>query len=231
VSRIHRGDAGAPSGDASDLHFANGGERGEPPFGHDALLDLMAYADGELEGEAAARVDAWVARDEVAARWVEEFRTLSECISVTEGARRPPEGADTIADAVMAKVGPLSPDRPNAEPKVVRIRRAFAAGAVSTVFALAAGWWLFFRTWGPMDDPDRSAVKAPVAVVSPPPSAKASPAESSAVAVQSDPGGVELEQVESPTREISVFYVPALSGESASSIVVWVGEDSKAGTK
>jgi len=39
-----------------------------------------------------------------------------------------------------------------------------------------------------------------------------------------------LEQVESPSREISVFYVPTVSGESGSSIVVWIG-DNKPGTK
>ncbi|WP_394843072.1 hypothetical protein LZC95_39225 [Pendulispora brunnea] len=203
------------------------------PFGEEAMLDLMAYADGELEGAAAERVAAWVARDAEAARWVEEFRTLSECIAVSESARPVPKAVDRIVDSVMEKATRYEVDRkPNADPKPIRMRRAVVAGTVSAALALAASWFMFFRT------PDFPETSAPTTVASTAPAAPSEPetpgTEPSAVAAAPEnevtPGGVELEQVESPSREISVFYVPAVSGESASSVVVWIG-DNKPGTK
>jgi hypothetical protein len=39
--------------------------------------------------------------------------------------------------------------------------------------------------------------------------------------------GVDVESVESPAHEVSVFYVPATASANpnASSVVVWIGED------
>ncbi len=206
----------------------SGAKPNGPPFGREATLDLMAYADGELTGEALERVEAWLARDAEAARWVEEFRTLSACISVSERARPVPKSVDSIADAVMAKVASISLERPNDVPKVVRIRRAFAAGAVSVALAMAAGWVLFLRTPG---EPEDHGATMAANVATPEPELKPAPEPDPKAVEAPPPAGVELEDVESPSREISVFYVPGVSGEAASSIVVWVGEDSKSGSK
>ncbi|WP_394832514.1 hypothetical protein LVJ94_39030 [Pendulispora rubella] len=207
---------------------------GAHPFGEEAMLDLMAYADGELEGAAAERVAAWVARDAEAARLVEEFRTLSECIAVSEAARPVPKAVDRIVDDVMVKATRYEVDRkPNADPKPIRLRRAVVAGTVSAALALAASWFMFFRAPDFPDAPaPQTAANTPAAPATEPEAPATEPSAVAAAAPETEvtPGGVELEQVESPSREISVFYVPTVSGESGSSIVVWIG-DNKPGTK
>ncbi|WP_394826431.1 anti-sigma factor family protein [Pendulispora albinea] len=216
--------------------------RSGAPLGQEALFDLMAYADGELQGEAAERVEAWIASDPEAARLVDEFRTLSDCVAISEKARPVPKSVDGIVDSVMAQAARIDPDRVANVPKAVRIRRAIAAGSVSAVIAMAAVWFLFFRPVPKFDD-EPSATQTALA---PPiePSAAPTPAESTDPAlaaaspsveskgegdVEVTSSGVELEQVESPQREISVFYVPSVSAPTASSIVVWIG-DNKPGT-
>ena len=202
-------------------------------LGEEAMLDLMAYADGELDGEARERIEALVAKDPEAARMLEELRTLSACIQVSEKQRRVPKSVDHIVDSVMENL-PRRPEPAVFEPKVVRMKRAVAAGAVSAALALAAGWFMFFR--GPQHLPEHSPGASGDNVVAVAPSEKPPEENSSGAAPPEDPaeeetaenagdegGGVDLEQVESD-NEVSIFYVPAVAAAHASSVVVWIGE-------
>jgi hypothetical protein len=66
--------------------------------------------------------------------------------------------------------------------------------------------------------------------------AQASPPGSGTQPAPATPGGgtpgtsgVDVEQVESPSHQVSVFYLPAVSAaaanSNASSVVVWIGDD------
>lgn len=198
-------------------------------LGRESMMDLMAYADGELEGEALARIEALVARDAEAAKLVEELRTLTTCVQVAEKGRRVPKSVDRIVDSVMENVSRAAPP-PAFEPKVVKMKRAVAAGTVSAVLAMAAAWAMFLRA-PPAGEVGSKVASVPPAVsvdegLAAPPRdpaealAQARPGEDPAI------GGVELEQVESP-REVSIFYVPAVAAAHASSVVVWIGDMNK----
>jgi hypothetical protein len=65
-------------------------------------------------------------------------------------------------------------------------------------------------------------------VAAPPSSAAEPPATSEALATtEGDLPGVDIDAVESPDHQFSIFYVPGGGGESAhgSSVVVWIGEE------
>jgi len=99
------------------------------------MLKLMAYADGELEGDERAEVEAWLRTDAQALRTANAFAELGEI--VTEGHPLPPFD---IADEVMAAV--------KEEPKVVHLqprRRAAVYTAVGAALAVAAAFALTMR--------------------------------------------------------------------------------------
>jgi len=200
----------------------------------EALLDLMAYADGELDGEAHARVEALIASDEQAARVVAEMQTLGECIRITEGERPVPDSVGSIVDHVMIQVAQIQNEKIAAVvPLPVRRRRAAVAATVSAAIALAAGWALFMR---PTADLDNDGAE-PQAVLSAPapsddlPSAPSddNQASASATAAAEPPApGVRVDKVEVPgPNPVSVFFVPAVAAEesaNASSVIVWIGD-------
>jgi anti-sigma factor RsiW len=206
-------------------------------LGQETVLDLMAYADGELDGDARKRVEELVASSEEAARMVDEFRTLTACIQISEKSRRVPKSVDRIVDSVMERL-PAAPAPVVNEPKVLKFKRAAAAGAVSLVLAMAAGWLMFFRTV-PAPTTPVATIQAPTSPTSPaseqqaaaPPPTAPDPQQATASAENADPtgGGVDLEQVESPSHEVNIFYVPAVAAANASSVVVWIGDVSPGG--
>ncbi len=184
------------------------------------MLDLLAYADGELDGDAKRRIESILAKDEEAREIVAAASVLGEGVRFAEDARVLPHAADTIVDGVMARVaneeiGFL--DETN-EPKVVRLKRAAPVAAVSFALAMAAGWFLFFR--GPAVTPEgnKTAGLATTAVT-----ASASAHEERDVAA--GPEGAELESADSP---VSVFFVSTtgddLNKKAVSSVVVWLGD-------
>jgi anti-sigma factor RsiW len=190
----------------------------------ETMLELMAYADGELDGDDLARIESLIATDPDAERVVSTMHTLGDCVRVTEGERRIPKIVDRIADDVMAKIEAEKARRTVAplQPRPIRLRNAIVAGSISAAIAMAAGWAMFVR---PPDD----APPAPVAVVAPVVAPKAIP---TAAPVTPDGTGVDLNQVESPAGQVSVFYVPAvaaggLADENVSSVVLWLGDDGK----
>ncbi len=202
------------------------------------MLDIMAYADGQLDSGSAKRIEKLIARDEEARNVLEAMQTLTDCIQIVEADR--PQAhvdVDAIVDSVMKTIStlpiPVDEERPR------RLLRAGTAGAVSFIIAIAAGWALFAPPAQPTQEQvaaaeaARALQKAPVVAT---PATQASPPVAPAEAVAANepapikPGGVELDHVESPSHEVSVFYVPALAvGEenASTSVVVWIGDNQR----
>jgi hypothetical protein len=228
----------------------------------DAMLELMAYADGELEGADLARVEALVASSDEARRIVQSMGGVAEWVRVADAESPRREAthrmADGIAVAVMAQIAmsaaaiPGSPASPSISLDAARARRASRrypapgrlAAAGAGLLALAAGTVLFLRTSGPGVDARHAAhTKATKSVVAqaegpsigPLPGSVAANAGVESVAQNGadDVSGVDVEQVESPSHQVSVFYLPAVAaaaaGSNASSVVVWIGDDKAPG--
>ena len=202
----------------------------------EAMMDLMAYADGELEGDAdaRARVRAMIETTPEAAQFVHELATLGEVVRVVQGSRRTPKTVDFIADDVMKQIARQPRLVVNNDPPGVRMKRAIAAGSVSVVLAMAAAWLLFVQTRpsgvgtpananGPLAANTTTAAAPSVTTLTPPPAATTPSPADSAVA------GVDLDNVESPHHEVSVFFVPSIADAKASSVVVWIGGETGKG--
>ena len=190
----------------------------------ETMLELMAYADGELDGDDLVRIESLIATDVDAERVVSSMHTLGDCVRVSEGERRVPKIVDRVVDDVMAKIEAEKARRTVVplQPRPIRLRNAIVAGTISAAIAMAAGWAMFVR---PPDD----TPPAPVAVVAPKAVPTAAPV---APTVTPDGTGVDLNQVESPAGQVSVFYVPAVAAggiadENVSSVVLWLGDDGK----
>ena len=219
---------------------------------HDTVLELMSLADGELEGDDKARVERLVASSDEARRVLEAMQRaeVGAWLSESEHARAGKGGADGIADAVMAAVEGSAQGRsvaPRASKATssatssaslqsggvvsiagVRTRKSsrvqFAVSAAVAGLALAAAVALYVRAGG-----DRTTDHAPVASVGIPPVDFQVP--SASVAQVEPAGGVEVNEIDAPSRGVSVFEIPVGAAAAvanptgASSVVVWVDED------
>jgi hypothetical protein len=205
---------------------------------HDTLVEIQSLADGELEGEARLRVEKLVTESAEARSVLEGLRAPHVGMWLTDAVdrRATAAGVDRIAENVM---GRLSGDRLSAGDSgargdagvVARIDRparraplrAFPRAAVTTgvtALALAAGVAFVLRSGGRPSDAERM----PVASVGLP-----------NVDMQGPPtqpsGGVEVDEVDSPSRGVSVFEIPLRSasaragGTSASSVVIWIDDE------
>jgi hypothetical protein len=196
---------------------------------HETLMDLMALADGELEGAERARVEALLASDEEAKRVFEGLveSPLGDWVRHAQDTSARGAGADSIADAVMAAVAvaqePTSLDAARA--KRLRLRLLAA-----TVVAVAAGVIAYVRT----DRTDRTEGPGPAPIASNE-APRPTHTVTEPVGATPDPSwaqtGVDLEHVESPSA-VSVFYVPAVAAPesaNASSVVIWIDEAHETG--
>jgi hypothetical protein len=202
---------------------------------HETILELMSLADGELEGDDRDRIERLVASSEEARRVVESMRDgeVGSWLATTAHDRAGASGADGIADAVMASVeaaAAVGPRMSQAGGLVsvaeARARRPSRFGVVATgaatALALAAAVALYVRAGA--DHPDD---RAPVASVGLPPAAPLEPP--STTMAQVAPTGVEVNEIDAPSRGVSVFEIPAaaavMPSKGGSSVVVWVEED------
>jgi hypothetical protein len=214
---------------------------------HETMMELMSLADGELEGEAKVRVEKLVAESDEARRALDGLRAPHVPLWLSDSLERRADkaGADGIADAVMGALssgtaGPVpastgasgGPEAPHSA-TVVRIREtrrrpAARSGALVATFvgvaALAAGVALFVKsTARPGDQMPVASVGMPSVDMQRPPS------EPSGL-------GVEVDDIDSPSRGISVFEISLapMAGASVnapkagSSVVVWIDDE---GTK
>ena len=191
----------------------------------ETLLELMALADGELEGEDQARVERLVAESDEARLTVEAMRSPAIGEWLRDEVDEHAEAADGIADVVMARLQSAGEGEAGGVVRLadVRARRASRVQVVVAVatagLALAAGIALYVRAGHSGSDG-----QAPVASVGTP-----------SVDLQLPPvapsQGVEVDEVDSPSRGISVFEISVAGGAAAanaagpSSVVIMIEDD------
>ncbi len=196
------------------------------------LIELMSLADGELEGDDKARAERLVAESEEARRALDGMRAPHVALWLTGAMdqRATAAGADGVADAVMgaiaaaaagsATVVPIGEARrKGSAPARPGGRRWVAASLIGiSGLAAAAGVAMFIHSTA-----KPPAEEQPVASVGLPSVDMQAPG----VASQ----GVEVDDIDSPSRGISVFEIPLsqLAGAAnvhatGSSVVVWIDE-------
>jgi hypothetical protein len=116
----------------------------------ETMLELMALADGELEGEAKARAEARVAGNAEARRTVDAFRAshLATALDDAMKSRADAAGADGIADAVMQRVGAGALPPPGSRATRLhgpRARTRRAGAVIVGALALAAAVAIYLR--------------------------------------------------------------------------------------
>ncbi len=178
------------------------------------MMELMAFADGELEGEDRARIERLVAENGEARGVVEAMRSPAIGAFLQGEMAERAARADGIAGAVMAKLPARGPARGRSPAVVISIGAALA---------LAAGVALILRSQGPTNETNVpvASVDTPSVDVQPP------------VVTQRPTQGVEVDEVDSPSRGISVFEIPvpgaaaAANANGPSSVVIMIEDEGK----
>jgi anti-sigma factor RsiW len=181
------------------------------------MLDVMAYVDGELEGEAATRVEALFESSAEARELRTSFGELSE--RVRQIAETP---VIDVTKKVMAQIAPNELDR--ARIKKESRSRIIVVGA--TLVALAAAVVLYVKHGDPAAVTVGTGTGTQVTTTT-------APTETSSSAPIAALKGVQVDSVDtaSATRPVSVFYVPNGDepSESTSSVVVWIDDTASGG--
>jgi anti-sigma factor RsiW len=179
-------------------------------------MQLMAYADGELDEPSRREVEALLATDDEALRFVEQLTNLSALVVDGHDERRA-AAIDTfdIASAVMDAVRPEAAIAEVASPKsnvrsldAARAKRSAGSspflkvGGGVAALALAASLMLFMQR-------TRQTTEVPMAAQN----------SASSETAAGDPGVA----IDSPGESVSVFYLPT-ANELSTSVVVWVDE-------
>lgn len=197
------------------------------------MHELMAYCDGELDGDALERIERLLATDAHAREIVDQMGILGIAVKhIADPKDDDTQGAwSGIADAVMAKIespgiaASIPPKRASSlssldEARLRKQKSRAANGVIAAGLALAAGFLMYAKTHHEAEDP--SAQRPAMMAVS---------GESALATVEPAPTawghGVDVERVEAPSPDISVFNVPSTGEENSTSIVVWIGDDSK----
>jgi hypothetical protein len=204
------------------------------------LYDLMAFADGELDGDAdhdkKAEVLALIEKDADARAFVNaELPRLGDLARAAAADGLPGEDvldSFDIADAVMAKIdaAPAAGGADVVSLEAAREKRRRVGVFVATAIALAAGIALIMRVHPNEERQASSGLVAKsvdtIAVPLPksaPTSSEASQAVANGAADKSETTGVEVNVSDSPQNGVSVFYLPG-SNATAASAVVWIDE-------
>ncbi len=212
----------------------------------------MLYADGELEGDRFAAVEAFLARDAGSRRKLSSLGLVAGLVREQAVASASP--ADGIADALMAQIAieagmngvvhatsaplrevvaptpvKLAPVAPRAAKPANDNSRGIFALAAAAIAAAAA-----LMIWGRADvhpevatnlSPGQTTEARPIVVA---PSAPVKVVEP-AVEVD-DEHGVEVAAVDFGARMGSIFYVPTGSAASnATTTVVWLNDEAVGG--
>ena len=211
-------------------------------------LELMLYADGELDGERVAVVEAFVARDPRARRKLTSLGFVSGLVRERAVAAASP--ADGIADALMAqitaetatngvihtkaaplrevaapmKLAPVVATAPrSAKPANDNSRGIFGLAAIAVAAAAA------LMIWGRADLHPEVASAPPAAQTEARPIIVAPPAPIKVVEPAAEVDGehgVEVAAVDFGARMGSIFYVPSGSAASnATTTVVWLNDE------
>jgi anti-sigma factor RsiW len=181
-------------------------------------MKLMAYADGELEGDELAEVERWIAEDAEAVLFANDLAELGELVKVGHPKANPTIAKFDIADQLMAKLDEEKEEKPAAKVISLADRKAATpapqpkkkSNTVAWVVAgLALAASVFFVTRAKQSD------EAPLARAT---SALVQPTQTVAAAVST--GAVE---VENPGSSVQVIYVPDEKSNVTTS-VIWVDE-------
>jgi len=171
------------------------------------MLDVMAFADDELEGDDRDRVAKLVEGDDEAAELLASLRAIGEGVrSAVDLGRRDVD----VRDVVMAKITPNDLDKA----RIKRTARTRMVVVGASLVALAAAVLLYVRH------------TSQTVATNPP---KAAPSADTVLA-SSRATGVQVDFVDSE-MPASVFFVPADSAstngaktERPSSVVVWIDD-------
>ncbi len=165
------------------------------------MLDLMAYADGELDEAEGERVHALVEQDADAKEFLASLTAIGDGVRSVMSEQAP---SVDVADEVMRKIRPNDLDRA----RIRRTNRIRMAVVGASLVALAAAVLLYVRqNSGTHEAQNTNAV----------------PSDSNALA-SLHTTGVEVDSVDTPSS-VSVFYVPADNpAKSPNTVVVWVDD-------
>lgn len=188
------------------------------------LEKLMAFADGELELAERGKIEELVRTNEDAARVVRELGVLGDCLRVSEGAR-PKPAADGIADAVMAEI--QSEQRTRSKVVSLSARRRSTYATVVGLVAAAAAVVVVARGIAPDAENGNGPQAEAPRVTTPVPSPAASSVAPTPTPVSAPTALASADPVDQSSN-VSVIVVPG-EGETASSIVIWLGEESAGG--
>jgi hypothetical protein len=217
----------------------------------EAMLDLMALADGELEGDARERVERLAAGSDEARRILEAMRSPVLGAMVAHASTERTGSAEGIADAVMARIAaegsgagargdvvPIGAAREARERRGERRSRVqVAVAGAFAALAIAAAAALWVRSSAPVDVGAAASVVAPVEVEPPVVPATSQSAKALLPEGVFPPSGVEVDEIDSPSHDVHVFEISAGASSAAavapghaSSVVIMI-EDPAGGGK
>jgi len=214
----------------------------------EVVLELMAFADGELDGAARERAESLVATNAEARGFVEVTRgaQIRAFLEDEVDRRVASAGADAIAESVMKALAAeqaavrdgmksvlradpvlqLHAHVPRPALASPRVRTSLGVATFGVALAMAAGVALYVTRHPRPDD------GAPVAKVE---LAPAKPGAAGGAGESAPADGVEVDEIDSPAHDISVFEINGNAAAAANqahspSVVIWV-EDTASGSK
>jgi len=198
----------------------------------------MAYADGELEGSDRAAVEALLASDVNAARFVHNLVSLGACVSRGHAER---DGAKVasfdVAASIMSRIDSLQPTAnervqtiPVNQRRVQKISKRtwpkrtwyVGAGGVAAALALAAAVFVVVRQ-------EASTVPVQMALSATASSERALPPVAEP-RIESGIDEVEVNAADLPGQLVSLLYLPSdnpgdnRANQVSTSVVLWVNE-------
>lgn len=207
---------------SSGTHRPHGPRGRDEPLSSSRMLKLMAYVDGEIDGEERAEVERWLASDERAARFADELSGLGELVTEAYAESDVARSVATfdVADAVLSAVTKESSAAAGADDvaktaplvrhldvaRAARARNAKIGATLAAALALAASVFVMTRN-GAKEQP---MARSPSSVAQPASYASAEP-------------GVDVDLVETAGDSVRVFYL-ASENSPTTSVVVWVDE-------
>jgi hypothetical protein len=171
------------------------------------MLDVMSFADGELEGEERERVAKMIDENADAKEMLASLHAIGDSVRSSFDVPK-----IDLGDRVMRSILPNDLDKA----RIKRTARTRMVVVSTSIVAIAAAVMFYVR-----DQQTQTTGQN-----------KPAPTDTQTVLASSSPTGVEVDFVDTPTP-VSLFYVPAektTSGaegkttETPASVVVWVDE-------
>jgi anti-sigma factor RsiW len=187
-------------------------------------LELMLYADGELDGDRLAEVEAELARSERARRVVASIRRTGDLLRAQVDETAGHAGADDVAAAVMRTIEAARLEEGRKTPSVVRGPSSwwYAMGGLAAAAAVAMVVWRVVGAGLATQVADGPAPSGGPASVS---GTEVASARLPAPDYDPEPS-VSVDAVDFGARTGTIFYVPADKGTTT---IVWLSDDESGG--